>query len=75
MDLCNVPGMLKGYLDGFTDAQLWGDDSQLVDVRFRWMTPAQGAAWLEHAGEEDLGLGLLIFEISVEDSDGEDDGK
>jgi Holliday junction resolvase RusA-like endonuclease len=76
MDLCNVPGMVKGYLDGFTDAKLWNDDDQLVDIRFLWMTASQADTWLRIAGESDEGNGLLIFEIKREGElfDGENDG-
>lgn len=76
MDLFNVPGMIKGYLDGFTDAGLWGDDSQVVDFRICWMTAGQGEAWLRLAGVEDEGRGLLVFEIErIEDRDGKNDSE
>ena len=63
MDVLNIPGMLKGYFDGFTDAGVWSDDRQVVDVRVFWMSPEEGAAWLRMAEVEDEGRGILVFHI------------
>ena len=31
-DTINLPAMLKGYFDGFTDAGVWGDDRQVCHL-------------------------------------------
>lgn len=77
MDLANLPGMLKGYLDGFTLGGLWPDDRVICDLRVRWLSLEGARRWCDSSEEAFQDRGVLLFHIRVVEekfTDGDDVG-